>query len=103
MHCLISSLEAAAPLQLVLAATITSSLIAATLPKAALSVDRRVLPLLSTFGRKMTTEDWANWPSPLERGMETPIQYVPCDERPLMQGTMARVLKSRTEPWMRYL
>jgi len=70
---------------------------------ASIAVDSKALPLLSIFGRKMTTNDWANCPNPLDRGMETPIQYVPEEERLLMHGTIASVLKSRTDPWMRKL
>ena len=109
MHCLTSSLEDAALLQLVVAAIITDSLEAfitdsgAAFIAASIAVDSKALPLLSIFGRKMTTNDWANCPNPLDRGMETPIQYVPEEERLLMHGTIASVLKSRTDPWMRKL
>ena len=105
MHCLTSSLEDAALLQLVVAAIITDSFdsfITDSLT-AFIAVDSKALPLLSIFGRKMTTNDWANCPNPLDRGMETPIQYVPEEERLLMHGTIASVLKSRTDPWMRKL
>jgi hypothetical protein len=102
MHCLTSSLDDAALLQLVVAAIITDSLDADSLT-ASIAVDSKALPFLAIFGRKMTTNDWANCPNPLDRGMETPIQYVPEEERLLMHGTIASVLKSRTDPWMRKL
>jgi hypothetical protein len=109
MHCLTSSLDDAALLQLVVAAIITDSLEAfitdsvAAFIAASIAVDSKALPFLAIFGRKMTTNDWANCPNPLDRGMETPIQYVPEEERLLMHGTIASVLKSRTDPWMRKL
>jgi hypothetical protein len=51
----------------------------------------------------MTTIDCANCPNPLERGIETPMQYAPEEAMDLMHGTTASVLKSRVDPWMRYL